>query len=185
MGLFSPESSKSLSQRWKLCATQNQPQPLGLSDSAVGAGFRGLESGQSFVHAGMNLEDGIQIGKIQKFAHERAGAGTLQVSVAGSRPRMQKHQFADAGTVEGTDAAEIENHFAALLENFTDQAREGSSLVAIDDAALAVNDHDITAIASFQTEFQRRLLIWCCQGSQVLRLRTCLPVRVGRLHVIR
>src|SRR6266446_5191901 len=153
--------------------------------SAVGAGFRGLESGQSFVHAGMNLKDGIKVGKIQKFAHERAGAGTLQIRIAGSRPGVQENQFANAGTVERADAAEIENHLAALLENFANQAREGCGLVAIDDAALAVNDHDITAIASFQTEFQRRLLIWCCKGSQMLRLRTWLPVRAGRLHVIR
>src|SRR5260370_31614345 len=153
--------------------------------SAVGAGFQGLEGVEGFEHAGMNLENGIQIGKVQQLEHERAGAGTLQIRVAGSRPSVQENQFANAGTVERTDTAEIENHLAALLENFTDQARKGSSLVAIDDAALAMNNHDITAIASFQTEFQRRLLIWCCEGSQLLRLRTCLPVRVGRLHVIR
>ncbi|SRR5258708_516591 len=138
--------------------------------SAVGAGFRGLESGQRFVHAGMNLEDGIQIGKIQKFAYERAGAGTLQIRFAGSRPSVKEDQFADAGTVDGTDAAEIENHLAAVIEYFTDHARQGGGLVTIDDAALAVNNDYITAIASFQSKFQLRLLIVFCQGSGVRRL---------------
>jgi hypothetical protein len=76
-----------------------------------------------------------------------------------------------ARTVDGADPAEIKDHFAALLEDFTYQARKGGGLVSIDDAALAVNDHHITAIASFQTEFQLGLLIWCCESSQVLRLR--------------
>jgi hypothetical protein len=85
---------------------------------------------------------------------------------------VQERQFAEAGTVHGGDAAKIENHFAAILEDFSDHPRKGSGLVAIDNAALAVNDHYIAAIASFQTEFQLRLLVWCREGSQVWRLRT-------------
>jgi hypothetical protein len=38
-----------------------------------------------------------------------------------------------------------------ILEKFSRQARKGCCLVAIDDAALAVNNHDIATIPSFQT----------------------------------
>jgi hypothetical protein len=82
---------------------------------------------------------------------------------------VQKAKFADASAVDGTDAAEIENHFAAILKDFTDQARKGSNLVAIDDAAVAVNDHHIAAISSFQTELQLRLLKCCSEAAQFVR----------------
>jgi hypothetical protein len=87
------------------------------------------------------------------------------------RPSVEKNQLPDACTIDGADAAEIENHFAAVLEEFTDYAREGRRLVAINDAALAVNDDDIATIASFQAELQLRLLRLYSEGSQVMRLR--------------
>ena len=126
--------------------------------SAVGADFAGLEGRQRFAHVGVDVEDGIEVGEIQQPAHEGAGAGTFEVSLSGLCPGMQESQFANASAVDGADAPEIENYFASILKNLPDHTPQVSGLVAVDDAAVAVNDDYIAAISSFQTQFQRRLL---------------------------
>lgn len=99
----------------------------------------------------MYFEYRIHVGKSQQLAYERARAGIFHVSILRLRLGMQQNQFTDAGTVNGVHSAEIKNHLAAILEKFSSQARKGCCLVAIDDAALAVNNHDIATIPSFQT----------------------------------
>ena len=56
------------------------------------------------------------MGKIKQIAHERAGAGAFQLRIFRLRPSMEKHEFADASAIDGTDAAEIEHHFTAVLQ---------------------------------------------------------------------
>ncbi len=55
----------------------------------------------------MNVEDRIQMGKIQQFAHQRTGAGTFQIPLTRLCPGVENNQFADAGAVNGRDAAKI------------------------------------------------------------------------------
>jgi len=132
----------------------------------------------------VNLENGIEVGEIQDTAHERIGTGKFQICVLRSSPGMQKCEFTDASAVDGSHTAEIEHHLAAVFKHLADHTGKSSGLVAIDEAALAMNDHHIAAISGFQTEFQLRLLRLCSEGSHTVRLQPCFPIRVYGLHAI-
>jgi hypothetical protein len=62
---------------------------------------------------------------------------------------MEKHEFAYARAIDGTDAGEIKHHLPVTLQNFPHKIRKRGSLVAIDDAPLAVNHYYITTMSSF------------------------------------
>jgi hypothetical protein len=87
------------------------------------------------------------------------------------RTGVQKNQFADTRAIDGRDTAEIENYLPTLVEDFIDQMRKACGLFAIDNAALAVNDHDIAAISGFETQFQGRLLGLRSEGSPLMPLQ--------------
>lgn len=118
-------------------------------DSAVGADFFRLERCQGLVQVGMDLKKGIEMGKVEQVAHKRAGTGVFQLRIFRLSPSMEKHEFADASAVNGTDAAEIEHYFTIALQNFPHKIGKCSSLVAINDASLAVNHYYITTMSSF------------------------------------
>src|ERR1700722_13398999 len=139
--------------------------------SAVGANFGELKRSHGVVQVGMNLQERIDVGKIQQLAHERTRTGNLQIRLLRLRPGVQKNQFADTRAIDRRDTAEIKNYLSAMVEYFTDHMRKACGLFAIDNAALAMNDHDIAAISGFETQFQGRLLRLCCRGSQLMRLR--------------
>jgi hypothetical protein len=126
----------------------------------------------------MNLEHRIQIGKIEQFANQRAGIGALQLRIPGLRPGMQKHKFTHARAVDETDTAKIKQYLTAVCDYLAHQTRQRSRLITVDDAAVAVNDHDIFTIASLQIELQRRLLK-LCSGQNVYLTRLGLRVRPG------
>jgi hypothetical protein len=71
---------------------------------------------------------------------------------------VQKSQFADTSAVHRSNASKVENYFRSVPQDLADKAREFARLIAINDAALAMHDYDIAAIASFQTKLQLRLL---------------------------
>lgn len=133
----------------------------------------------------MDLQHRVNIRKAEQFTHQRAGAGIFHLCVLRLSLSVQQNQFPNASTINGTHAAEVENHFAAILQKFSDHPRKSYGLVAINDAALAVNNHDIAIIPGFQTEFQLRLLKRCFKGSQAMRLQPCLLIRMGKLHANR
>jgi len=72
---------------------------------------------------------------------------------------VEQHQFADARTVDRVDAAEIEDHFPSIFQNFPHEVGERDGFIAINDAPLTMNDEHVATISSFQTKLQLRLLM--------------------------
>jgi len=133
----------------------------------------------------MNVEHRINVGKIQQLKDQRTWTGTFQIPIFRLRVAVQENEFPDAGTVDGSDSAEIKNDSAATPKDFSNHLRKRCGFFAINDATLTVNDYDLTAISSFQTELQLQLLMWYCVSSQAMRLRPWLLISVCGLHVNR
>ncbi len=106
----------------------------------------------------MNLQHRVQVGKVKQVAHQPGRSGTLQAHVPILRPALEQGQFAYARAIHGSNSTEVEHQLARLRQNFRKQARERGRLIAINDAALAVNDHHAATISMFQTQLQFRLL---------------------------
>jgi hypothetical protein len=86
---------------------------------------------------------------IEQTPHEWGWIRIFEVGVLGLSQRVQQNQFADASTIDKTDAAEIKHQLAIISEVFYNQVRKCCGLITIDDSALALNDDDVPLIASF------------------------------------
>jgi hypothetical protein len=54
-------------------------------------------------------------------------------------------------------AGKIEHDFSGMLQGFPNHAGKRGGLIAVHDAALAMNDDDVAGAAGFQTELHVRL----------------------------
>jgi len=106
----------------------------------------------------MHFEHRGEIGQVEQFADARIRPRELQSAAARFRHHPDEHEFAQTGGVDPLYAFKIQYDFSGMLQSFRHHARERSGLVAIHDAAFAVHEDDVSEVASFQTEFQLRLL---------------------------
>jgi hypothetical protein len=139
-------------------------------------------SSQGFSHTRMNLEKRANLCEVEKVHHKRPRICILQLRFLLLSVPMQQYELADSGTIDRTDAAEIENNLPSFLQNFPYDARKCIRLFAIYNAPLAVNNHDFTALPSFQTKLQLRLLGLNSWGRPQHRLWARLTVGFHDLH---
>jgi len=147
----------------------------------VGAELLLAEGLQGGVDGWVEIEHRVQIREVEQVAYDRIRTRAFQVHVSSLGPGLQQGELTDSGAIHRSHAAQIEDEVPGVLQNLAHEPRQGGGFVAIDDAALAVDDDDIAAATSFQTELQLRLLFHFECSQRIQRLRG-LPIRVQWLH---
>jgi hypothetical protein len=103
---------------------------------ALGERFRGLHL------IIVDIENRNQLGDLQQVADTLRESRELNGSASIARAGVERDERAEAAAIDVSDVVQIEHNFGGVREQLLDGIAEAGRLLAEDEAAAAVDDHD-------------------------------------------